>query len=112
MGTAEQSYEEIFRENFERILQVFRIQNEKYQDSWINDGFDVRVLLAEVNAKFRRLKGLLWDNFEKMKDPKHRAKIRETSDDLILYLLFLNCRADHEFGPIPSELLKQLVDRT
>ena len=42
------------------------IRSGLYKGGWKDDGLDIRAVFAELNGKFRRLKTVVWDDFEDM----------------------------------------------
>lgn len=106
------SEELAFKKIFDDLMETFKIQSEKYNTCWFDDGLDVRATFCEFAAKYQRLKNLIWVNWDKMGDEKHRARVQETLRDAILYLLFAIRRIDLQLGPVSPDLIKKLVDKS
>lgn len=97
-----------FVQELSKVFETYCEKNPKYGDCWREDDLDVRGIFAEISAKHRRLKSLVWDQNELMTVDDHRAIAREVCRDTILYYLFMVRRIQMEYGDTRESLLTEL----
>jgi len=106
------THAEHFRETADRVLEIYEIKDKFYGGSWINDPLDARALLAEITAKFARIKNLVWDGWDTIDNHEQRSRAVETIDDSILYLMMLSRRLQLEKGEVSSQRLAEMRDES
>jgi hypothetical protein len=105
-----------FLEDFFLTMELYVLKNygtkegtNGYGNSWIKDGLDNRALFSEMNAKFHRLKRMMWGGQENPNayfesDP---VKMYKEMRDISLYTTFMMRRLDVERGPITRGAIRK-----
>lgn len=81
---------------FTRCLQVMSLKDKTYGSSWEKPELGHRSNFVSIFHKMSRLKNLIWEEF--VESPPHRAKILETLQDTLNYMMFYAKSLESEHG--------------
>jgi len=82
-------------------------KSQKYGDSWKIDGLGPKSLFVEINAKFQRLRHLLWEEGIHKKDPE---EIHELMTDIGVYSILLIMKMELEMDSDMTRKYMEAID--